>query len=263
MNVYIFTDLEGISGIYTKEQVLQSGTLYQEGRKYLTHDINTVAAALKEAGVDKVYVRDGHGGGNSILYDQLSADVDFVVQGRTRYRFPGMEDCDALILLGYHAMAGTECAILEHSMSSTSIQNYWINGKLAGETAIDAGIAGEFGVPVIMVTGDDKLCKEVKELLPDTVTAEVKKGLSSFGGLMLARQKADALIREKTLEAVEKFKTGAIKPLVYDKPITFRVEYMERINTPSVLERPHVKLIDGRTFEVTGDNMQEAFYRSL
>ncbi len=262
MKIYIFCDLEGISGIYSKDQVLSSGTRYNEGRAYMTHDVNTVADACKKAGVETVWVRDGHGAGNSLLYDQISSSVDWIIQGSTpRERMPGLDECDAVILLGYHAMAGTQDAILEHSMSSVSIQNYWINGRKAGETAIDAGIAGEHGKPVILVSGDDKVCAEAEQTIPGVVTAMVKKGCSSFGGILLPRQKADHLLEEKTREALNSLQN--IKPIIYGRPVRFQVEFMERINTPSVLGKPYLHLIDGRTFEVCGDTMEEAFYRSF
>ncbi|NLD88592.1 MAG: M55 family metallopeptidase, partial [Clostridiales bacterium] len=143
MNILIMTDLEGISGIYDREQVTPSGYRFHEAREYMTADINVCVEACKEAGADKVYVRDCHGGSYTVIWEKLSPLADWCILGNTSTdRFAGLEDCDGVILLGYHAMAGTKGAFLEHSMSSASIQNYWINGNLAGETAIDAGIVG-------------------------------------------------------------------------------------------------------------------------
>jgi len=215
----------------------------------------------KEAGVDKVYVRDCHGGSYTLLYEKLSPLADYCILGNTGAdRFVGLDECDGVILLGYHAMAGTRSAYLEHSMSSASIQNYWINGNLAGETAIDAGIIGDKGKPVIMVSGDDKVCKEAKELLPWVVTAEVKKGVTWNGGMLLPQSKAHAVIREKTIEAISKL--SEMKPLLYEKPIHFKVELVERGFLPNMYAKPYGKIIDGRTFEVVGDTMEEALYRS-
>ena len=160
MNIYIVTDLEGISGIYCKEQVDSSLDRFAEGRRYLTREVNICAEALHDAGVDKVYVQDGHGNGGNLLWDQLSPAVDLVICGNTEgLRYQGIEDCDAVILLGYHAMAGTPGAILEHTMSSRSIQNYWLNGVKIGEFALDAAILTEYGKPIIMVSGDDESLK--------------------------------------------------------------------------------------------------------
>lgn len=260
MNIYIMVDMEGISGIYCSEQVIKTGARYAEGVRYLADDINVCVKACKEAGADKVIVRDAHGGGTNAVWSELCDEADGYVMGDSGFeRFPGLDECDAVILLGYHAMAGTFGATLEHSMSSKSIQNYWINDAVAGEVAIDAGIVGEHGKPVIMVSGDDKLCAEARALLPWVVTAEVKKGLSTQGALMLPRGKAHALLREKTIEAVRNAENA--KPLVYDKPVTLRVELMERIALPNPLAKPYMKIIDGRTYEVVADTMEEALAR--
>ena len=145
-------------------------------------------------------------------------------------------------------------------MSSASIQNYHINGKVAGETAIDAGIVGDYGKPVIMVSGDDKLCAEAKELMPWVVTAEVKKGITWCGVLLLPQEKAHEVIREKTIEAVKN--AANAKPVVYEKPITLRVELVERGMLPNAYAKPYMNVIDGHTYEVTGNTMEETFFRS-
>ncbi len=261
MKIYIFADLEGISGIFSRDQVASGCARIPEGRDYMTFDVNAAAEGCKAGGADTVIVRDGHGGGNTLRWEKLSPAVDEVVCGNSTWvRFPGMEDADGLILLGYHAMAGTFRAILEHSMSSASVQNYWINGDKAGETAIDAGIAGEHGVPVIMVSGDDKVCAEASALLPWIETAQVKKGLSSFGGSLMGPEAAHKLIYETAKRAAENL--SRMKPFVYPSPVTFRVENVERIPLPNQLAKPYMKIIDGRTFEVTGETLEEAFWRS-
>lgn len=261
MNVYIMVDMEGISGIMCRDHVHKGSPLYATGCKYMTADINVCVRACKEAGAEKVYVRDCHSDGMNVIYDQLCPEADGYIMGYTgQDRFPFLDECDAVILLGYHAMAGTPGGTLEHSMSSANIQNYHINGQPAGETAIDAGIVGDYGKPVIMVSGDDKLCAEAKALLPWAVTAEVKKGLTWKGAMLLPQAKAHALLREKTIEAVR----GAAnaKPLVYEKPITLRVELVERGVLPMAYGKPYMRVIDGRTYEVTGETMEETFFRS-
>ena len=260
MNVYLMVDLEGISGIYSREQVTEGGTRRAEGRAYMTADINACVETCKEAGCEKVYVRDCHGGANTLIYEQLTPLADYCIQGNTGSdRFVGLSDCDAVILLGYHAMAGTAGGILEHSMSSASVQNYWVNGIRFGETAIDAAIVGERGKPVIMVSGDDKLCAEAKGFLPWVVTCEVKKGVTWSGGMLLPQARAHALIREKTKEAVAAF--AQMKPFEIRHPVTLRTEMVERGILPSAYAKPYMRIIDGRTYEVDADTMEEALYR--
>lgn len=262
MKIFIFADIEGISGVYAREQVSPDGIRFGEGRDFMTADINACAEGCKKAGADKVVVRDGHGGSYSVRWEKLSSAVDEVICGHSGSdRFEGIDDCDGLILLGYHAMAGTAAAVLEHSMSSADIQNYWINGEKAGELAIDAGIAGEHGVPVIMASGDDKLCAEAKKLIPWAKTAQVKRGLTSFGAALLPAETAHNIIRDTAQAAVRDI--AAMKELVYPSPVKFRVELVERRQTPNTHAKPFMKIIDGRTYEIEAPTMEEALYRSI
>jgi len=108
MNIYVMTDAEGLCGIFDKEQVNSDGSRYNECREYMTREVNVVVEALKEAGADRIYVRDAHGGGNNVIWDKLSDKAYRYIIGNTgKDRFIGIEDCDGVILLGYHAMAGT------------------------------------------------------------------------------------------------------------------------------------------------------------
>ncbi len=260
MNIYIMADMEGISGVYSNEQVTPNGSAqYQNACKLMINDINTCAKACKQAGVNKVYVRDCHACASNINYSDLSEYVDYCILGNTgTNRFAFIEECDAVILLGYHAMAGTHNAILEHSMSSKSIQNYKINGVLAGEIAIDSAIAGEYNKPIIMVSGDDKACAEAKAILPNVITCEVKKSLSSFGGMLLPPKQAYELIKKRTKQSIEYFKKADIYTL--EKPVKFLVELTERSALPNIVGKNNIKIIDARTYEITANTMLEALY---
>lgn len=143
-------------------------------------------------------------------------------------------------------------------MNSSRVQNYWINDQLAGEVAIDAGIAGEHGIPVIMVSGDDKVCAEAKALLPWVKTAEVKKGITSFGAMLLPQQKAHKAIYDATFRAVRE--AADAKPFTFASPVTFRAELMERCQPPITFGKPFMKRLDGRTYEVTAPTLEEAYF---
>ena len=260
MNIYIMTDIEGISGIYCREQVMRDQDRFGEGRSRMTADVNACAAGLKAAGAEKVYVRDCNGGSFSLIYDQLSDDIDYAVCGEVgQDRFYGIEDCDAAVFLGYHAMAGTSGAVLEHTLNSTCIQNYWVNGRKVGEFAIDAGILGDKGIPVIMVSGDDKLCAEARSFSPEICTAQVKRGISCFGSVLLPPKQAYKVIFDTAREACNRI--GEILPLVFDKPVCLRAEVTERTQLPPLFSKPYMRILDGRTYEVTAETMEEALYR--
>lgn len=257
MKIFIFSDMEGISGICRKSQVMSSEAHYSEGRKFMTREINACIQGRIDGGAKKIVVRDGHGSGFNVLWDELDERAEYLMGTGGTQRFEGIEGFDGLILLGYHAMAGTFRGILEHTYNSTSWQTCWMNGKVVGEFAIDAAIAGDYGVPVIMTSGDDKLCAEAKPLIKTLVTVQVKQGINTEGGKLLPMKTAHQKIRDGAAKAVKSY--SMIKPYKVKTPVTIRLELVERQQPPS--HRKDIKLIDGRTFEVTGRTVEEALYK--
>ena len=208
MKIFVMVDMEGISGICQRSQVSKGESAYAQ--RYMTWDVNACVRGCLAGGATLVTVRDAHAGGFNFIWEELDPRAEYI-QGRSgKQRMPGIENYDGLILLGYHAMAGTPEAILEHTMSSAAWQNCWLNGKLVGEVGIDAGIASDHHIPTIMVSGGDKVCAEARMLIKGIVTAQVKKGLSVEGGKLLPKEAAHELIEKRSAEAVRKCKT--IKP---------------------------------------------------
>ena len=116
MKIFVMVDMEGISGICQRSQVSKGDPNY--ARKYMTWDVNACVRGCLSGGAEKVTVRDAHAGGFNLIWEELDPRADYI-QGRSgKHRMPGIKGCDALILLGYHAMAGTPEAILEHTMTT-------------------------------------------------------------------------------------------------------------------------------------------------
>lgn len=254
MKIFVMVDMEGISGICRPSQVSPDGEHYPAARKYVVWDVNACVAGCLAGGATAIVVRDAHGDGFNFLWEDLDPRAEYI-QGRSLLqRMPGIGDCDGLILLGYHAMAGTRQAILEHTMSSKAWQNFWINGKKTGEVGIDAGVAGDHGVPTIMVSGDDKVCAEARAAVPGIVTVQVKKGLDCEGGILLPKEVAHKRISAGAEKAVRACKT--IRPYRVRHPVTLRLELISRGVVP--VNRAHVKGVDGRTYEVTGPDVEQA-----
>lgn len=257
MKIYVMVDIEGISGVYSREQVIPTERRFAEGRRFLTEDINACVAGLRDAGVEHIVVHDCHGGSYSLNWSDVSPEADGYICGSIGdRRYVDIQEFDGIILLGYHAMAGTPEAVLEHTYSSKDVQNMYLNGVAVGETAVDAAIAGEYGVPVIMVSGDDKVCAEAKQLLPGVVTAQVKKGLACYGAELLPPQKAHQLIHDKAMEAVKKL--PSMKPYVIPTPVVCKMEMVERNRLPNTLAKPYIRIVDGHSFELTADSVEQA-----
>lgn len=258
MRIYIFVDMEGISGVSGPDFVKESGSRYSEGRLLYTQDVNACVEECFNSGADSVIVRDGHGSGNHLLLEELDQRAE-CIQGATDRRFSYIEDADGVILLGYHAMAGTLGALLEHTYSSVSVQNLWLNGRKTGEIGIDASIAGEQGKPVIMVSGDDKACVEARDWIPGVVTCCVKDGISCFSAKLFPLLTAHDLIKEKTKAALQSL--SEFCPVVPERPVRLKAEMVERVPVPNQYFRPDIHVLDARTYEVEAESVEEAFYR--
>src|ERR687887_1675582 len=193
--------MEGISGTATPAQTNAAEPLYQEGRKLYTEEINAAIRGAKAGGATEILVADHHGAGkgydfNSLIAEELDPDCEFVVQEEwTEYTGFLEEGCDAALFVGMHAMAGTADGVLNHTVSGADWQNLWFNGRRVGETGINAALCGTWGCPVLLVTGDEAVCREATELLGDGLTTvAVKKGLGQFSARQFPPLKARELI---------------------------------------------------------------------
>ena len=261
MKIYIMTDLEGISGISSPSYISASNNrpdLIAEARKLMAADINACVEGCVRGGATEIIVRDGHGDGQNVTRAMIDPRADLIGGATPGQLLADLDGSAGLILLGYHAKAGTPGAVCEHTMSSLTWQNMWINGKLVGEIAICAYIAGEHGVPVIMVSGDDKTCAEASEWLPEAVTCQVKKGFSCNGARIPAPEKTQALITAKAEEAVRR--AAGMPLLLAEKPVTMRLELVSRQRLPV---NPAYRHIDARTWELQQPSVEEAFFFNM
>ncbi|HNX79810.1 MAG TPA: M55 family metallopeptidase [Prolixibacteraceae bacterium] len=248
-SVYIFTDMEGCSGLTNRDQILT-----EEGPLRMAEDMNACIAACFEAGATKVVVRDGHGGGKNVDPTLIDKRAQLVQGSTPGVRYKGLEGCEALILLGYHAKAQTPAAIMAHSYSSATIQSMYLNGKAVGEIGVDAAIAAEHKVPVVLVSGDDKACAEATEWIPLVVTCQVKTATSASSGSCLPLEEAHALIAAKTKEALSNRKSI---PLIHvNYPATMRWEYIPQ-GSPRVYAPDFKPFPDPKTKELTSASVEK------
>src|SRR2546429_5883968 len=195
--------MEGVAGIVKWQQVSGGEKLYDEGRVLYTEEINAAVRGAKAAGATEIVVMDCHGAGgaydfNSLLPELLDADCEYVVQKEwTEYAAFLASGCDAALFVGMHAMAGTPDGVMSHTVSGQAWQNLRFNGTLVGETGINAALCGNWGVPVLLVTGDRAVCREGRELLGEGLTTvEVKEGLGRFSARLKTPARARELIGE-------------------------------------------------------------------
>ncbi len=230
MKVHIISDMEGVAGVVRWEQVTGGHQMYEEGRRLYTEEINAAVRGARTAGATEIVVMDCHGAGqgwsfNSLVPELLDPSCEYVVQSRWTEYTQFLEDgCDAALFIGMHAMAGTPQGVLNHTVSGQAWQNLWFNGTLVGETGINAALCGNWGCPVVLVTGDRAVCEEATGLLGHGLTTvEVKRGLG--------RQSARQLVPARARDLIEAASESALRDIsrvpMYDpgKPCEIMVEF--------------------------------------
>ena len=179
LKVFISVDMEGITGVSSREDTGSSGSQYQYFRKVMTREANAAIEGALAAGATEVVVRDSHGSKTNLLPEELNRNAVLVRgldPGPKNMMLPIDESFDAAIFIGYHAKAGTPDAILEHT-SNGNVLDFSINGVSLPEGGYNALIAGLYNVPVVFVAGDKAVCQQIKGLVGDIETVAVKEAI--------------------------------------------------------------------------------------
>ena len=264
MRVHIITDMEGVSGIVKGPQTSGGAPMYDEGRKLYTEEINAAIRGAKAAGATEIVVMDCHGAGkewsfNSLVPDLLHPDCEYVVQEDwTEYTGFLEEGCDAALLVGMHAKAGSRMGVMNHTVSGADYYNLRFNGTLVGETGIHAALCGTWDCPVLLVTGDDAACDEGRDLLGEGLTTVVvKKGLGATSARQIPPVRARELIEEGAKKALSDLK--AVQPWSPGSPCEIVVEFKHTLAADQLRFRPGIERVDDRTISVRADTWWEAW----
>ncbi len=266
MRVHVISDMEGVAGIVKPAQADggDGGTLFEEGRKLYTEEINAAVRGAKAAGATEIVVMDCHGAGNghtfnSLVAEQLDADCDFVVQDEwTEYTEFLESGVDAALFVGMHARAGTADGVMNHTVSGVDYYNLWFNGTLVGETGINAALCGTWGCPVLLVTGDDASCREGRELLGGGLTTvAVKRGIGARSARNVAPQRARQLIEEGASTALADL--AAVAPYDPGRPCEITVEFKHTAAPQKLRFRPGVEIVGPRKIVSRADTWWDAW----
>src|SRR6184192_4664479 len=248
MKVFVSVDMGGVSGVTDPEDVLPNGSEYQTCRRYMTGDANAAIGGAFDAGADEVLVNDSHWTARNLLLEQLDPRARSI-KGfhRPMCMVHGLDETfGAAVFVGYHSCAGTEGGVLNHTMLGKEVQNIFLNGEATGETRLNAGLAGHYGVPVALVAGDVAVCAEAKRVLPWVETVAVKDGIDKYSAVLKHPEVAQAEIREATANAL---KAKTAKPYLLRPPIKIGVEW----NSTTIAETcgliPGVKMTSSRSTE--------------
>ncbi len=242
MKVFIMTDLEGVSCAGSELLWDNANPAYTDACKRLMADLNAAVRASFDAGADTVSVYDGHSGGGNFIEDEL----DPRAKHETSYGPEVFEDCEAFVIIGGHAKAGTMNAFLDHTQSSKNWFEYTVNGVPHGELGQDAAYCGAYGIPVVALSGDKAACDEAEELIPGLECASVKTATGRYHADCLPAEEAERLIYKAVLRGVKK--RAEIQPFTFELPAEIRVTYTyTHICEETLRWNKNVTRVDGRT----------------
>ena len=256
--IYISADLEGVVGAVTGEQLGPGGFEYNRFREFMTGEVNAAIKAARAAGATEILVADSHGNGQNLLIEKLPKDVKLI---RSWPRPLGMMEgidssFDGVIFTGYHSSTDNMESVRAHTFSSARLTSVKVNGKVMSEGSWNAAVAGEFGVPVIMIAGDDAAVNEVKALIGNAEGAIVKESISFHSAKSLHPDAAYDLIAEKTSYAVKNIKK--YKPYKIKGPLTVSVSFKHYQPSQILSYLKMFKRTDSHTIEFKAKNMIEA-----
>jgi len=228
MRILISADMEGVTGVTNWDQVTPGHVEYTRFRKLMTQDVNAAIRGAMEAGAEEIIVADGHWDGSNILVEEIDPRARLSSGSPSPLSMmQGIDETiDGVMFVGYHARNGTPNAILDHTWSAGAVSHLWLNDILTGEFGLNGAVAGHFGVPVIMASGDQSACAQMIEVLGGIEAAIVKQATGRFSAECLAPQESQQIIFNAAARAVERLMDGNTPdPFVLDTPVQVSVEF--------------------------------------
>jgi D-amino peptidase len=219
----------------------------------MTEEANAAIAGARAGGASEVLVNDSHGGMRNVLVDQLDAWADLISGApKTHGMMEGLDGTFGVVfLIGYHARAGTEYAILDHTYNGKVVAHVELNGQPVGEIGLNAALAGYYGVPVGLVTGDLAATEEAKALLgPNLKIVTAKRAAGSQAAICLHPEEVQSLIRQAADEAL----ATTVAPMRLEGPIVLRVRLKSSLMADYASLIPESRRLDGYTLEYAHDD---------
>jgi D-amino peptidase len=256
MNVLISVDMEGIAGVVVGDHVSSNHKEYERFRKLMTAEANAAVEGALAGRATRVVVNDSHAGMTNILIEELNPAAE-LISGSPK-PFSMMQgigpDVDAVFLVGYHAASGTGAAVLEHTWSGRVVE-VRLTDHIVGETGLNAALAGAYGAPVVLVTGDRAVTEEARALLGEIETVAVKDGVARNAARCLHPEVAQERIRQAAARALGR----SVPPFVVPAPITLRIVFQRAIHADVAALVPGSERVNGRTVAWTGEDMPTVY----
>ena len=258
--IYVKVDMEGISGIVSPDQLRPGSPEHEEARRLLMHDLNAVLEGAFAGGCREAIIHDVHEAGRNIHLDSLDPRAS-VISGKPLPKegfFYGLDDTfHALFLVGYHARAGAQDALMPHTYDE-DIAAIRVNETEVGEIGLEAALAGKFGVPLAFVSADSGGVREARELLGKDIEAvEVKRALSPTSGICLPASRTAEMLREAAARAMRN--APRVPPVVFQSPTTFEVTFTKPESALALEQMPGIERTGQNTICTQGPSILAAY----
>jgi len=197
VKILVSADMEGATGVTWPGDVLPGTPQWERCRALFTSDVNAAALGFFDGGADEVVVNEAHWSMRNLLLKRLDDRVQMLTgRHKSLSMVEGVQhgDVDGIAFVGYHTGAGTE-GVLAHTYLANSITGVWLNGTRASEGLLNAHVAAEYGVPVVLVTGDDLTCVDARGYAPGARTVAVKDHVSRYAAVCRTPARTAADIR--------------------------------------------------------------------
>lgn len=261
MKLYISSDMEGSTGVVSTDQIDIGRPLYDFGCAMQLHDLKAVIKAALRWGVDSITVNDAHDTMTNLSHTEWAFPAEVELISGTPKVLGMVEEvagADAAFFLGYHAMPGTEKAVLDHAYSSEVVFSLTIGGKQMGETGLNALLCGAQGVPVAMVSGDSALCYEAKSLLgPNVETCQLKEGLGRFAAKTLPPAITAEMLGKSCTRALDAVRAGRVACLESEPHNRMELTCLDTSQADAASLVPGTERLSGRTVAATTESVFE------
>jgi D-amino peptidase len=260
MRVLVSIDMEGIAGVVDGDDIHPGHAEYERNRILLTAEASAAVRGAYAYDPDaRVLVTEAHAAYRNLLPEQLDRRAT-LLRGTPKPwgMMSGLDqDIDAVVFIGYHGKAGTPRSVMAHTISGQVIADVRCNGRSLGELGLNTALAAHFGVPPVLVAGDDTVAAEAADVAPGMRSVVVKHALGARAAALLHPDEACDRIEQEVPKALAD--RSSVQPLHFDGPVVLEVEVLRTRMTEQALLVPGMELADGRTLRYTAPDFPAAY----
>ena len=256
MNIYLTLDLEGVTGVTALEQVRHGSPEFPETRRRLTREINAALEGALQAGAAAFLVNEGHGQHRNVIPEDLH-EAAKLLSGRNKllHYMHGIDGGYAgMFMIGYHAGPGVRRGILGHTFHA---YRCLVNGRDFTEVGLGMALAGHYGVPTLLVTGDEETCRYAQTLVPEVEVAVVKQGVSANAAVHLHPRIAEQAIRAAAGRAIER--ATDIPPFTVAGPFNLQLHLYSPLMADLHEYLPTCRRTGDRSVELNAPDFEQLF----